>query len=361
MAGNPIRFGIVGCAEIARKVARAINSAPNSTVSAVASRSLDKALNFAAVNGLPETVKVYGGYDQILDDPCVDAVYMPLPTSLHQRWAILAAEKKKHILLEKPTALDVEELDKILDACESNGVQFMDGSMWLHHPRTAKMKEIISDTKLFGHVNYIHSTSTTSGTKQFLEENIRVKPDLDALGALGDLAWYCIGALLWAKDYKLPTQVHALPDVTKNSAGVILSCTASLQWGKSSNETSATIHCSFLSHTSMDIAISGACGSLNVYDFIIPYQETSASFEFTSGAKFAELHIGWNTRPEEVEVVNELPQEALMVAEFARLVGAIKTTGSRPDSKWPQISRKTQLVMDAVKKSIDSDCKPVYL
>lgn len=82
---------------------------------------------------------------------------MPLPTSLHRRWAILAAEKKKHILLEKPTALDVEELDQILDACESNGVQFMDGSMWLHHPRTAKMKEIISDPKLFGHVNYVRS------------------------------------------------------------------------------------------------------------------------------------------------------------------------------------------------------------
>ncbi|KAA0037231.1 putative oxidoreductase [Cucumis melo var. makuwa] len=361
MAENPIRFGIVGCAEIARKVARAINSAPNSAVTAVASRSLDKALNFAAVNGLPETVKVYGSYNQILDDPCVDAVYMPLPTSLHRRWAILAAEKKKHILLEKPTALDVEELDQILDACESNGVQFMDGSMWLHHPRTAKMEEIISDPKLFGYVNYIHSSSTTSATKQFLEEDIRVKPDLDALGALGDLAWYCIGALLWAKNYELPIQVRALPDVTKNSAGVILSCTASLHWGKSSKETTATIHCSFLSHTSMDITITGTHGSVNVYDFIIPYQETSASFDITLGAKFAELHIGWNTKPEEVEVANEIPQEVLMIAEFSRLVQVIRTTGCCPDSKWPQISRKTQLVMDAVKKSIDTDCRPVYL
>lgn len=203
----------------------------------------------------------------------------------------------------------------------------------------------------------IHSTSTTSGTREFLEENIRVKPDLDALGALGDLAWYCIGAILWAKDYELPTHVCALPDVTKNSAGVILSCSASIHWGR----TSATVHCSFLSHTSMDIAISGSRGSLSVYDFIIPYQETSALFDFISGAAFAELHIGWNKRPEEVEVGTELPQEALMVAEFARLVGAIRATGSRPDSKWPQISRKTQLVMDAVKKSIDGGCKTVYL
>ena len=111
----------------------------------------------------------------------------------------------------------------------------------------------------------------------------------------------------------------------------------------------------------MDITITGTHGSVNVYDFIIPYQETSASFDITLGAKFAELHIGWNTKPEEVEVANEIPQEALMIAEFSRLVQAIRTTGCCPDSKWPQISRKTQLVMDAVKKSIDIDCRPVYL
>ena len=83
----------------------------------------------------------------------------------------------------------------------------------------------------------------------------------------------------------------------------------------------------------MDITITGTHGSVNVYDFIIPYQETSASFDITLGAKFAELHIGWNTKPEEVEVANEIPQEALMIAEFSRLVQAIRTTGCCPDSK----------------------------
>nr|POE71196.1 putative oxidoreductase [Quercus suber] len=91
MAENPVRFGIIGCAEIARKVARAIDLAPNSILYAIASRSIEKAKNFAATNGLPENVKIYGSYDQVLDDPCVDAVYMPLPTSLHVHWAVLAA------------------------------------------------------------------------------------------------------------------------------------------------------------------------------------------------------------------------------------------------------------------------------
>lgn len=152
---STIRFGIMGCADIARKVSRAIHLAPNATLQAVASRSVQKAKQFAIKNGLAETVKIYGSYNELLDDPSVDAVYMPLPTSLHAHWAVSAAEKKKHLLLEKPTALNVDELDKILDACEKNGVQFMDASMWYHHPRTAKMKELLSDSDIFGQVNSV--------------------------------------------------------------------------------------------------------------------------------------------------------------------------------------------------------------
>ncbi|KAF5737906.1 hypothetical protein HS088_TW13G00797 [Tripterygium wilfordii] len=358
---NSIHFGIIGCANIARKVARAINLAPNSVLHAIASRSIEKAKQFAIQNGFSDSVKIYGSYTEILDDPFVDVVYIPLPTTLHVEWAVLAAQKKKHLLLEKPTALDVGELDKILEACESNGVQFMDGSMWLHHPRTTKMKEFISDSQLLGQLNFIHSTSTISSSSEFLENDVRVKPDMDSLGALGDLGWYCIGAILWAKDYHIPTSVTALPDIVKNSAGVILSFTASFHYNQEDKTTFATIDCSFLSHTSMDLAISGSNGSLYLHDYIIPFQENSASFEFTLGAKLVELHIGWNVTPEKVEVVNELPQEALMVQELARIVQNIKNSGGHPEAKWPEISRKTQLVLDAVKRSIDLGCKTVCL
>ncbi|KAL5800286.1 hypothetical protein ACOSQ4_033170 [Xanthoceras sorbifolium] len=348
---DQIRFGILGCAKIARKVARAINLAPNSLLYALASRSLEKANTFAAANGLSETLKIYGSYDQLLDDPCVDVVYLPLPTTLHVHWAVLAARKKKHLLLEKPTALDAAELDRILDACESNSVQFMDGSMWLHHPRTAKMKEMLFDSGLFGHLHLIHSTSTSMGMPEFFENDIRVKPELDAHGALGDLGWYCIGATLWAKNYQLPTSVTALPDTTKNSDGVILSCTASLHYDQP-EITTTIIHCSFLSYTCTDLSISASKGSLHLQDFIIPFQEDSAFFNF---------YIGWNVKPEKIVVKCNLPQEALMVQELAKIVEGIKKSGCRPESKWPEISRKTQLVLDAVKQSVDFGCKPVYL
>ena len=157
MAGGeaPIRFGILGCADIARKVSRAITLAPNANLYAIGSRSLDKAKSFAASNNFPPSAKTYGSYDAVLDDPEVDAVYVPLPTSLHIKWAVLAAKKKKHLLLEKPVALNVKEFDEIIEACESNGVQFMDSTMWMHNPRTEKMRGFLSDPKLFGELKKV--------------------------------------------------------------------------------------------------------------------------------------------------------------------------------------------------------------
>ncbi|KAF9625293.1 hypothetical protein IFM89_020879 [Coptis chinensis] len=336
MTENSIKFGILGCAQIARKVSRAIHLSPNSTLYAIGSRSIEKANKFAADNGFPETVKIYGSYNEVLNDPDVDAVYMPLPTTLHVHWGVLAAEKKKHLLLEKPTALSVADLDLILEACRANGVQFMDGSMWLHHPRTAKMKDMLRDTQLFGQLN---------------------SPDLDSLGALGDVGWYCIGAILWATDYKLPKTVCTLPKLTCNQQGVILACGASFDWGEDGK--AATFYCSFLSNVSMDLVLYGTNGSIHLEDFTIPYEESSASCDLSSGANFAELQVGWTVKPVKVQVASELPQEALMVQEFARLVENIKKNGKSPDGKWPEISRKTQLVLDAVGKSIELGCKPV--
>lgn len=155
MADDPVRFGIIGCAGVARKLCRAIALAPNATLHALGSRSVAEAQSFAAANGLPGSVRLYGSYGAVLDDPLVDAVYLPLPTSLRAAWAVAAARKGKHVLLEKPAAADAAELDRILEACGASGVQFMDGTMWLHHPRTAKMMEIVSDRGRFGELKWV--------------------------------------------------------------------------------------------------------------------------------------------------------------------------------------------------------------
>ncbi|XAR62222.1 D-xylose 1-dehydrogenase (NADP(+)) [Bertholletia excelsa] len=358
MSEKPVRFGILGCANIARKVSRAILLAPNAKIQAVGSRSAEKAARFAAENSFPATAKVYGSYEAVLDDPDVDAVYVPLPTSLHVKWGVLAAEKKKHLLLEKPVALSSPELDKILAACEGNGVQYMDATMWMHHPRTPKMREFLSDPNRFGKLKTVHSIFCYDAGPDFLQNDIRVKPDLDAHGALGDAGWYCIRAILWAVDYRLPTTVTALREPEFNQVGVILSCGATLSWG---DGTAATFYCSFLTNLTMDVTCSGTKGSLHVHDFVIPYREDTASFNVASGSRFTQMALGCEPAPEEHTVAAELPQEALMVREFARLVAIIGNGGSEPEKKWAVISRKTQLVLDAVKASIERGFEPVVV
>ncbi|KAL3504624.1 hypothetical protein ACH5RR_034465 [Cinchona calisaya] len=356
MAGIPIKFGILGCADIARKVSRAITLSPYSTLYAVGSRNVEKAAKFAKDNGFPASAKVYGSYDAVLDDPDVDAVYVPLPTSLHIKWAVLAAQKKKHLLLEKPVALNVKELDVILEACESSGLQFMDATMWMHHPRTAKMREFLNDSQRFGQLKSVQSVFTFAADPDFLENDIRVKPDLDALGALGDVGWYATRAIMWAADFELPRSVIALRGPVFNKAGVILSCGASLYWedGKV-----ATFHCSFLSNLTMDITAIGTKGSLHLHDFVIPLEEGKASFSTSVESGFTELVTGWVPKPSEHVVTTDLPQEAQMVKEFSRLVGSIKTEGAKPEKKWPTLSRKTQLILDAVKASIEKGFESV--
>lgn len=195
----------------------------------------------------------------------------------------------------------------------------------------------------------MHTCFTFAADADFLANDIRVKPDLDGLGSLGDAGWYCIRSILWAADFEVPETVTALTGPVLNEAGVLLSCGASLRWkdGKV-----ATFHCSFLSHLTMDITAIGTKGTLHVHDLIIPFQEEEASFSLASQSSFTDLVTGWVPKPSEHVVTTELPQEAHMVKEFSSLVAAVKTKGSKPEMKWPTISRKTQLVLDSVKLSI---------
>ncbi|KMZ56734.1 Oxidoreductase [Zostera marina] len=355
--GRAVRFGIIGCAAIACTLFRAIKLAPNATLVAIASRSLSKAEVFKSANGVEDSVTLYGDYESLLDDPSVDAVYIPLPTSLHVKWAVAAVEKKKHVLLEKPTAMNVAELDVIIQACEVNGVQFMDGTMWMHHRRTDKMKEFISDPSLFGELKTVHSNFTYLADSNFLANDIRLNPNLDGLGALGDIGWYCIRSILWATDYKLPNSVIANRNPTFNDSGVPLSCGASLIWD---NGLIATFHCSMQAQMSMDLCVIGTRGIIHVNDFVLPFDETFASFNHCSDSRFTEPIIGWRRPlPREEVVQMEIPQDARMVVEFSKLVVGVRDEHRSPEMKWAAITRKTQLVVDAVLASIENEFKPV--
>lgn len=221
-----MKWGILGCANIARKNCRAMHLSRTASLVAIASRSVEKATKWASDNGLDSSVKLYGTYEALLDDPDIEAVYIPLPTTLHFVWGIAAAEKKKHILLEKPAALNADELRAIIKACRDNHVTYMDAVMFMHHDRLAALRRELSDP-LTGRVSRVYSQFCFNGTQfpGFFDNNIRCLDGGDPLGALGDLGWYCIriGLIAFNKgSFSLPFQV--VPFAVKASA---------LQWSTS--------------------------------------------------------------------------------------------------------------------------------
>jgi len=181
-----IRWGMIGCGKIGHALATAIRNSDLGVLRAVASRDLAKAQEWAQKY---EVERAYGSYDELLADADVDAIYNPLPNSMHLEWTVKAAQAGKHILCEKPLASDAEEGQQIADACRENGVLLMEAFMWRHHPQQARVKEILGSGKI-GEIKLVRA-----GFSYYLEQcdNIRWSKPL-AGGALMDVGCYCVNA-----------------------------------------------------------------------------------------------------------------------------------------------------------------------
>src|SRR5215468_2454830 len=139
-ASGKVRWGVLGVAGIAvKKVVPGLQRGRDTTVAAIASRTLDKAQAAARQLGIP---KAYGSYEELLADPEIEAVYNPLPNHLHVPWSIRAAEAGKHVLCEKPLALTVDEAKDLLVARDRYGVLIGEAFMARSNPQWLRAKEI---------------------------------------------------------------------------------------------------------------------------------------------------------------------------------------------------------------------------
>src|SRR6185312_6531156 len=208
-----LRWGILGTAEIARKNWLAIRNSGNSTVAAVASRTLDRSRQFIgecqAEVPMDAAPRAFGSYEELLASPEIEAVYIPIPTGLRKEWVIRAARAGKHILCEKPCAVTTGDLRAMLDACRENRVQFLDGVMFMHSRRLARMREVLDDPESIGDIRRIQSAFAFNAPPEFYEGNIRSQPKLEPHGCIGDVGWYCIRLSLWAMQWRMPRQVSA--------------------------------------------------------------------------------------------------------------------------------------------------------
>lgn len=185
---DKIRWGILSTANIGRRVIPAIHSSYNGEVAAVCSRSLERAREFAAEQNVP---RAYGSYEELLADEAIDAIYNPLPNSMHAEWSIKAAEAGIPTLCEKPFARDAPEAQSIVDAFAARSVPLAEAFMYRFHPQHAKAQAIVAAGGI-GELQLISASFTfpISGDTG----NIRLSKEL-AGGALMDVGCYCVNLM----------------------------------------------------------------------------------------------------------------------------------------------------------------------
>ncbi|MEM1026449.1 MAG: Gfo/Idh/MocA family oxidoreductase [Planctomycetota bacterium] len=185
MSDPPLRFGILGCGNIAGQFARDAPTAHRSTVVAGGSRSQASADAFAAQHG---HIRGHGSYEALLADPEVDAIYLTLPNTLHRHWTIRALEAGKHVLCEKPLALTEADAQAMFAAADAHGKLLVEAYMYRAHPLTVAVCDAIrggaiGDVRLI-RASFCYATSRIAG-------NIRFDPALGG-GSLWDIGGYCV-------------------------------------------------------------------------------------------------------------------------------------------------------------------------
>lgn len=180
-----MRWGVISTARIAtEKVIPGMKKSQLSRVDAIASRSLDTAERAAGELGVE---RAYGSYEELLSDPDVEAVYIPLPNHLHLEWTKAAAAAGKHILCEKPLAMTAGEAREMVEICHSAGVLLMEAFMYRLHPMWVKTKELIDN----GAIGEVRAVQTVFSYFNDDPTNIRNIPEVGG-GALYDIGCYAI-------------------------------------------------------------------------------------------------------------------------------------------------------------------------
>ncbi len=217
-AVSPLRIGILGCAHIARQFARDVAPSADVKVVAVASRQLDTAAEFSKSFGV---ARHYGHYAALLSDVNVDAIYLPLPNSMHADWAIQAAEAGKHVLCEKPLSLGLVQAQRMFEAARSHKVMLLEAYPYYFQPQTAAMLDILRA----GDIGAVRSVQASFGfTLSNPGNNIRLNPQLGG-GALLDAGSYALSLIRLVMGCA-PQRVHA--EATWAETGVDISLMATL-------------------------------------------------------------------------------------------------------------------------------------
>lgn len=250
MSGT-LTWGVLGTGTVARlAMLPALSRVSSARVLAIGSASRERAEARAAQCGIP---RAYGGYQELLDDPEIAAVYVALPNHLHREWVLRAARAGKHILCEKPLGCSASEVEEMARSCAAGGVLLMEALMYRFHPRTERLRALLAEG-VIGEIRHVSAAFTFSLADW---TGYRARPELGG-GALLDVGGYCVSA---ARLVMVGDLVQVKASAYYGETGVDESVTALLT---SSGGRTAEIVCSFRAAEYQRITVIGATGVLEV-------------------------------------------------------------------------------------------------
>lgn len=295
-----LRWGVVGTGGIANGMAPRILEAANAELAAVSSRRMESAQEFAGKHGAG---RAFDSWQDMIAWDGIDAVYIATPTSVREEIGVAAANAGKHVLGEKPFA-NLPSLRRITAACRANGVGFMDGTHFPHEPRTAHIK-----ARMPADLGWPWSVASAFQFGLDDTSNIRLQPDLEPYGAIGDAGWYNMRA---AVEYTAAgIGIAAVEAFLRRhpETNAVVAGSGAIQFDDGST---TTFDCGFESGAGVqDLRISGTKAVIRLDDFLRSRREDhGGAYEWRSG---------WASR-EEVVVPAAKPGATLMFEDFAAMV-----------------------------------------
>ena len=271
---SPLRWGILGAGRIAAALARAINQSTTSKLVAIASRSAASAEAFGKQYNIPHR---YDSYDAVLNDIDVDCVYISLPNHLHAPWTIKCAKAGKHILCEKPFAMNEAEARTMVDAARKHDVFLMEAFMYRCHPQTAKVVELLKQNAV-GPVRLLAGTFSFAMSEQYLKlPDVRMYNAMGG-GAIMDVGTYpvsmsrLIAGVLTGKPFADPVEVNGSAMILPvNQIDEVASASLRFAGPKGQSDIVASISCGMRADADRTYSIWGETGHIRISDPWLPH------------------------------------------------------------------------------------------
>ncbi|WP_066194996.1 MULTISPECIES: Gfo/Idh/MocA family protein [Gracilibacillus] len=294
-----IKWGILSTATIAKNaVIPGIKESEAGEVYAIASRSLENAKQTAEELVIPNA---YGSYEALLADPEIEVVYVPLPNHLHKNWAIKAMQAGKHVLCEKPIALDAKEAEEMATVSEQTGKIIVEAFMYRYHPRYQMIQKVIESGEI-GDIRGIHGTFTFNSAAN--KENVRFRKAWGG-GSIYDIGVYPISAarMLLNEEPQAAT-VHAL--FSKEHDDVDMMASGILEFN---HGVALTFDCGMWAAGRNQLEILGTKGRIEVPSAFVAHQDEKDHFQ---------LHSQDGVKEITVPHVNQYALQADVIAESIR-------------------------------------------